>query len=597
MKRSFNSVSQSVVDCVSSHTRSKRPRLVPGFNSSSVKNPWVAATHLFNYMKGDPIVDWFEQGWKTKRSRSYSDCKNDGFKEFLISKGNEFEEKVIKEISNIYKVETVSEYYNPEGIKKGIELMRKGVPILHSVPLANKKNRTYGVADLIVRSDYINKICPNMSIESNGCVFSNDYHYVVIDIKFATMSLSMKSDALLNAGSFPAYKSQLWIYNEALGNIQKFTPPNTYILGRGWKRGKVGSSKYCFDKLGVSSPYTNDIHIISKAKDALKWVREVRTVGLYWSIDPPSRVELYPNMSRDAGNWQSTKHDIADKIGEITQVWMCGEKNRKHAFELGIKSWKDPLATSSTLGINGSYAVKVDNMLEVNRNPYKSILPSKMDIPTYEWRNGDNEVFVDFETFNNIFETITPLHSDMQLIYMIGIGYIENGQWVHKSLVCESPAIEEEFRIMKEFVEIIKSRGNPTINYWHAEERFWNTSCNNQFDRSDIDDSKREEILDWNILTNSLDLRKVLVNNNVAIKNCFGYSLKSIAKAMKKNGLISTPFESECTDGRTAMVKAWKCYEKCENPINSGVMKDICQYNEFDCRAIYDIITYFRDNH
>ena len=42
------------------------------------------------------------------------------------------------------------------------------------------------------------------------------YHYVVVDIKFSTLPLRADGVHLLNAGKFPAYKSQAWIYTQAL---------------------------------------------------------------------------------------------------------------------------------------------------------------------------------------------------------------------------------------------------------------------------------------------------------------------------------------------------------------------------------------------
>ena len=36
--------------------------------------------------------------------------------------------------------------------------MKQGIPIIHSAPIYNRKNNTYGIIDLLVRSDYINKL-------------------------------------------------------------------------------------------------------------------------------------------------------------------------------------------------------------------------------------------------------------------------------------------------------------------------------------------------------------------------------------------------------------------------------------------------------
>ncbi len=130
-----------------------------------------------------------------------------------------------------------------------------------------------------------------------------------------------------------------------------------------------------------------------------------------------------------------------------------------------------------------------------------------------------------------------------------------------------------------------------------AEKSFWNRSCNQQFDRVDLDEEAKEKILNWNIDDNLIDLRKFFVSNKIVIKDCFSYSLKKIAHSMKKHQLINTPIESECLDGLTAMIKAWKTYKTIDNPVNSVIMKDIIKYNEFDCKLLCDILTYIREKH
>jgi hypothetical protein len=42
------------------------------------------------------------------------------------------------------------------------------------------------------------------------------------------------------------------------------------------------------------------------------------------------------------------------------------------------------------------------------------------------------------------------------------------------------------------------------------------------------------------------------------------------------------------------MIKAWNCYKNFSQPDESPVMNDIAKYNEFDCKAMYDILTFLR---
>ena len=66
---------------------------------------------------------------------------------------------------------------------------------------------------------------------------------------------------------------------------------------------------------------------------------------------------------------------------------------------------------------------------------------------------------------------------------------------------------------------------------------------------------------------------------------------------MYNHKLISTKIESNCNTGMMASVNAWKAYKNIKDPINSSVFKDIINYNQFDCKVLWNIIGYFRNNH
>ena len=64
---------------------------------------------------------------------------------------------------------------------------------------------------------------------------------VGLDTKFSQLHLASGGE-LGNSGSAPAYKVQLHLYNRMLGRLQGYTPPESFVLGRGWgqTRRKVG---------------------------------------------------------------------------------------------------------------------------------------------------------------------------------------------------------------------------------------------------------------------------------------------------------------------------------------------------------------------
>ena len=73
-------------------------------------------------------------------------------------------------------------------------------------------------------------------------------------------------------------------------------------------------------------------------------------------------------------------------------------------------------------------------------------------------------------------------------------------------------------------------------------------------------------------------------------------SLKSIASAFYKNKLINSCWEtSSCNNGLQAMYLAYNLY-KTNNIVNESDMKDIIKYNIIDCKVMWEILSYLRNN-
>lgn len=596
MKRTFDELEN-----ISHRTRSKKPRLIEGLKYTPKKLEWISATKTHNYMNKDPLIDWLKLYGKRERSFSNDNMEyNETFTNFLMKKGVEFERKVISYLKEKFEVKSVSDFYTKDTARETLQLIKEGFPIIHSAPLWNQYNKTYGIIDLVVRSDYVNKLVNHNVLtpeeEKKGCKFHDNFHYVVIDIKYHTLQLASDGVHMRNSGRIPAYKSQLYIYNEIISNIQKYKPNCAYILGRRWYYTSC-NQKYmndsCVDKLGVINFKEYDKHIPNLSRKAVKWYRNVLKNGVNWHLNPPTHENLYPNMSVDSGNWNSYKEKLALKLSEITMIWQCGVKNRKKAFENNVFNWDDPRCDSNLLGVGNSRKKIVDAILEVNRQNVEKILPKKIKNNFLEWKNEEkNEMFIDFETFSDLCENFEemPIQKRFNIIYMIGVGWKEQGTWKYRSFICKDISQKSEYDNMNNFMEFYKEKGSPSLYYWCAEKNFWNRSLNVQSKNNNV---SHLQLNKWK------DLHKLFVYKEepIVIKDCFGFGLKNIVKNMKKYGMIKTQLDSECKNGMMAMVKAWNCYTNFTNPVGSAVMKDIEQYNEFDCKSIFDILTYLRSNH
>lgn len=612
MKRTFQQYEN-----IANFTRSKKPKLYPPLEYISTKS-WVSATHIRNYIVKDPIIDWLECHSYKLNNADYNSNNFDNnnttndFTSFIMQKGNEFEKELVNYINEKkMTVQTVSDVITEESVAKTIKYIMQGVPIIHSAPLQNNKAKTRGIADLLVRSDYLETLvntCPLSDTEK--CIKApklyGNYHYVVIDVKFSTLPLRADGKHLLNSGSFQFYKAQTWIYTQALGLIQGYTPRYAFILGRRWNYTSKGikyNSMNCLDKLGVIDFHGIDSQYIQKTQQAINWRREVKKYGNVWSVFPPSRKELYPNMCVTDCKWSKQKQYIAEVNKEITSIWYCGVKERENAIKNGVTSWSDPRCNSEILKLGPKRAYIIDSILEINRQDCDVIRPSIITNNSYNWRHeqlGKEDVFVDFETLLDIFSPMDelPLQKPSTQIFMIGVYYKEGNSYTYKNFVCQELTAKEEYRVMNEFYDFMKEKKYPKMWYWHAEKSFWTQAENRQYDNRQNNNRQMNTILkQWCKLGSWCDLKALFQAEPVVIKDCFNYGLKNIVKAMNKHHLIDCKMESDCGSGTIAAVKAWNVYkEKQGNIEENEIIKDIAKYNEFDVKSLYCILKYLRIN-
>lgn len=578
-------------------TRSKRPLLYTEYTPPERKQFWVSGTDTKNYMINDPLVDWLKvTRKKTERYNNFSD--------FIMRKGQEFEKQITQYIHN-HKLEIVyvSDKITDESCEKTIDLMKNGIPIIYSAPFKNKTKHIKGIIDLLVRSDFLHIFTGQNPLPENLQSFpavnlNKNYHYIVIDVKFSTLPLKSDGIHILNSGMYPAYKSQLWIYTQGIGEIQGYVSDYAFILGRRYRytsKGEIFNSLNCLDRLGTINYGSIDSEYKNKTLEAINWLKEVRKNGKRWTLDPPSRPELYPNMCVNSGIWNKAKEEIAEKIGDITQIWHCGVKNREKALKNGIKSWRDPRCSSKTIGVNGTRAGTIDKIIAINRQDKDKILPQKISTNMYNWRKHSNEIFVDFETFTDIFADFRDLPSQPKtdMIFMIGVWYKEKEEWTYKNFVANKATNEEEFNIMDNFIKFVKKRKVSRIWYWHAEPSIWEKAENRQID---ISQHCNYIVKHWQI-RNWCDLCQIFRQEPIVVKGCFKFGLKQVSKAMRENGLIKTHIESSCHSGMDAAVVAWQTYQTSENPANDPKIVDIAKYNEFDVKVLWEILMYLREKH
>lgn len=589
---------------------------------------WVSATATRNYVLNDPILDWLAlfgegRGFKPDFLLPSYDSRTD-YRKFIMAKGNEFEDAVVKHLETLIHVYNVATSpmrgRSLEAAESTFAAMQRGEPAISQAVLRDAESRTYGVADLLIRSDELFRLFPNSITAEESSLPApafgdSPWHYRIIDIKFSTLHFYSSGGLNDNAGSSWAYKIQVYIYNRILGRIQEYIPPTSFLLGRGWQQNvnkETVRITNCMDRLGaVPQDYTSKSKgfIGSEADAAISWVRRLRSEGSTWSVLPkPSIPELWPNMSFTSDQpWHDSKQHISSELEDLTLLWKVGLKGRVQAHESDVFRWSDPKCSPSTVGVTGPKQARIlDAILAVNRSRRNlNVLPQRVDTAASEWREeGPLEFFVDFETVSNLDDDFTkiPEKGGQPLIFMIGCGHTEHGKWIWQVFTadsltesCETEIIDSWFRHMEGVKQRIATNSyEPLVFHWSPAEQ-------STFEKAFNSAKERHAEKSWPTLNWFDFLNRVIQEEPVVVRGAFGFGLKALAVAMHNHGLIDTKWDIGPTDGLGAMVGAWWSSSESKrlncrlNDIE--MMKQIERYNEVDCKVMMEIVRYLRKYH
>ena len=611
---------------------------------------WVSAGRTRNWMLDDPLIDWLRLFGESREyipKKEWADYNKDlDFLEFLSDRGKEFEAGILRLLRERYDVTIVAQDYREisrlDKAEETFEAMRRGASIIYQAVLWDAHNMNYGSPDFLVRSDVLHFLFPEAISEQEAATPAVDlgddpWHYLVVDTKFTTLHLNAKDTELTNEGSAPAYKAQLYIYNRMLGRLQGLEPPKSYLLGRGWQRTQSDVTyrgRNAMERLGPvpqDGKVANGVPIADAVEEALRWVRRVRTEGKDWELRPePSVPELYPNMSNaddgdmmlesrpselepgpgeneQDGKWVGVKKWLAYELKELTQLWQVGVSKRKKAHGDGWHCWDEPGLTPGILGVNGPRSQPtLQQILSVNADAGSPVRPERIQMTTDEWHTTpDVEFYVDFEFCSDLNDDFSklPEKGGQPVIFMIGCGHVENGEWQFKSLIADRLTEKEELRVVQEWVahmseirdRLDPSNGNPRVVHWsHAEP----TQLENAYNSARV---RHSQCADWPELGWYDFLTKVMREEPVVVRGALGFGLKAVANAFHSHGLVETDWADSPIDGLGAMVGAWRCDEEAQRkgvPMTElPLMKEIAHYNEVDCKVMMEIVRYLRANH
>ena len=613
---------------------------------------WVSAGRTRNWMLNDPLIDWLQWHGKSRGYRPEREVGNGNYVEeldfltFIFEQGQRFEAGILRLLQERYEVVSVAEDYREilqlDKAEETFAAMQRGVPIIYQGVLWDAENLNYGSPDFLVRSDILRELFSDdiSAVEAAAPapdLGADGWHYRVVDTKFTTLHFNATGARLTDA-SYPAYKAQLYIYNRMLGRLQGYLPSQSYLLGRGWQYRSRGVDYRGDNALERLAPIAQDgnvaagVSIASAVEEALRWVRRVRTEGADWQLLPdPSVPELYPNVSNsddgdmmmasaqaepedesaDDGSelrWESVKKWLAGELKELTALWRVGVAGRSQAHDAGIYRWDDPRVTPEMVITRGAgtYGPILEQLLAVNTADGPTILPERIEQTRDEWHATPSlEFYVDFEFCSDLNDDFAnlPEKGGQPLIFMIGCGHLENGEWQFNSFITDRLCEAEELRIIRAWVDhmagvrkrLAPDIARPRIFHWSsAEVSALESAYNSARERHGAE-------ANWPKLNWYDFLSLVMRKEPITVKGALGFGLKSVAIAMRRQGWIETDWEDNPVDGLGAMVGAWRCHdEACQRGVSMAslpLMEQIADYNQMDCKAMMEIVRYLRRHH
>jgi hypothetical protein len=624
----------------------KRKRL----NTDDIDN-LISATRLVNYIRNDPIIDYLDIIEKnnlyvndnleiteiTENPEKNNKKRKSSF-DYIVSEGYKFEERIVNKIKNFMKDNNLEDRIitiqknsdiniHFQKTKKIIEEYKYEV-ILGGL-LINTKNMTYGYPDIIVLGKWITKF-----IHSPPTVNIKDDVYYIIDIKSSTINLKKGGKYVSSSMLFEGYKTQICVYKEALDQIQKCNSTFGFILGKKYKYVQnkndvhINNSFYTLGLIDYKYEYETGNDIKEKIKKSISWSKELRKNWKKYKLYPITK-KIRPNIKNSFDkNYKRIKKLIARKNKDITLLWSCGIKQRNIANKQKITKYNDVNLTSDKLGFmnNSSKSKIINKMLDITNSDKLIKIPIINNYNNWQ-KSVLNEFYVDFETFTPSFDEYDIELLDYenteptieQVIYMIGVGHF-NETYNFKCFILDYYGsksiyknIKKKYNCTNDNIIVISDEKTLIIKFIEYIYSF------NNLKEPLYRFLKKTRLIHWSWAEPSLFLKKLVkyninnINNNlpwfdlmdvfkqpdypIVIKNCFSFSLKDIAKTMNSHKLIKLEW-SELDDGLLSAFIARDIYKNNSKntKLNSQNMEDIVEYNFIDCKALYLILDYMRNN-
>lgn len=533
--------------------------------------------------------------------------------------------------------------FNQSAIDQTKRYIRDGVPIIfnsHHCCNINTNDTTndntnsslnilYTKCDLLIQKKFLKLLI------SEGLPFSiNDEEYVENDeeqkenlyypvlIEYSTLNLKVDKAHLLHNEKQNMYLAKLAFLQKILNTFDHDVKiaSRGFIIGRKSEYTQKGVKHVytsAFDKIAVIDLMKGgvDEEMNELVNQCIEWFNFLHSSEFqkYRNI-PVTKIlkqseyanfkwksYLHPNCKNHNDNKYAVyKKQIVAEVGELTQLYKFGIKNRNYAHSMGITTIEE-LRKHPEIGIKNNESVMYDQLTAFLNSIKTGQHQDNKNNNTYADKLAKEkhplECFIDFEFASNLdddFKTF-PICSKTIIVYMLGCTYVDNLRKTitHRTYLTNRLNVSDEQNLICHFIQDLYQFKETSNTADHIKVYHWSNAEKNIL----------YNLLKHNDQINGLnlemqDLLQFIRDEKLILPNTNGFGLKEIGKKLYEMGLIKTCWKDEL-QGLSSMVYTLEAENYCKNIpgknlIDYHKMKKVVDYNYIDCIVIKEILDVLR---
>jgi uncharacterized protein len=417
-----------------------------------IPEDWVSPTALRGLLLNDPALVWLQHHGAAHGFEKDSDAYS--MLGWLAEQGAKFETEWGRRVApGVVQANSADTDVRRLGVKSFMQtlecLARSKSGVVTKGALWHAPTGLYGTTDLLCRTSWLREHLP----ELQPLLEDEPEHWVVCDLKYKS-----GLDTPSKASSLKLDSTQVRLYSYVLGLLQNSMPRYAFLITR----------DRIMNPLAVEIGYKLGDSLNAETRELLSQYRKIKLEGADLRPWRDEIVRANPYNKKDEPWSQAKRTILAERIGHrsLHTIPYVGQKADQALRAAGYQcvddlmaAGPDALRAARIPGLGKRRLARATAVLAAN-NPDASYSVSVPEdaVPPKRTTN----IYVDFEYFPPIkadFENDWPDLKGKAMVFAVGCGWEEQGQWRYVRFVAadETPASE---RLMWErFIAFLRAKG------------------------------------------------------------------------------------------------------------------------------------------